>query len=298
MRYWWASQGRNYETAIEEGTLWSCPEADGSLPDDRASLKEMKQGDIVFHYFGPYVRAVSVVAEEWQDFERPSGYEQQEGESNKGWLVRVYSIATGLQIHRDRAAALTASGEHNGPFNEAGKPQHRYLTPLSDEEGKALLAEAGVSAPLSSAGSLRGLPGDVWGVEEDDPGMTTIRVEQAHLRKHLLRGRQNAPCSICGEDLPARLLIAGHIKPRGKCTEEERMDHERSAMLICALGCDALYEWGYIIVGEDGRIHAGQPAETKRIQDAVDVLVGHLCSAFNDHTAENFAENSRLMLAV
>ncbi|WP_427018756.1 hypothetical protein ACQCSX_09605 [Pseudarthrobacter sp. P1] len=296
MRYWWAGHGRNYEAAIEEGTLWSCPDADGALPEDRTVLKEMTPGDIVFNYFRPYIRAVSVLAEEWHDFPRPHGYEKQDGEGDDGWLVRVLAIETGLQIHRDRAAGLTAFHQR-GPFTPAGNAHQRYLSPLSDEEGAALLAEAGVSLPQPSMGSLRGLPGDVWGVEDDDPGMTTIRVEQAHLRKHLLRGRQNAPCSICGEDLPARLLIAGHIKPRGKCTEEERMDHERSAMLICALGCDALYEWGYILVGEDGRIHAGQPAETKRIEDAVDVLVGKLCSAFNEHTAESFAENSRLMLA-
>ncbi|MGA7205167.1 MAG: hypothetical protein WBX27_11110 [Specibacter sp.] len=297
MHYWWVSHGRNYEQAIADGTLWTCPDPDGEVPDDRILLKEMRTGDIVFNYFGPYIRAVSIVNEKWQSAPRPDGYEPQLGESDEGWLVRTHPLAEGLQVHRERAADITAA-DGPGPFNAAGKPHQKYVSALTAEEGQALLEQCGVTAPQTSAGSLRGLPASVWGADEpDDSTLTTIRLEQAFLRKNLLRGRLKAPCSLCGEEMPARLLIAGYIKPRSHCSEEERMDYTSCAMLTCALGCDALYEWGYIVVGDTGRIRAGQPAETERIGEAVERLVGRNCTAFNEQTSECFAENERLMLA-
>lgn len=297
MHYWWASHGRNYEQAITEGTLWNSQGPVGEEHGDTVFLKEMRRGDVVFNYFGPYIRAVSVVSEKWQNAPRPEGYEQQLGEGDDGWLVRTTPLAEGLRVHRERAAGITADGEP-GPLNAAGKPIHRYISALTDEEGQALLNECGVTAPQTSAGSLRGLPGSAWGADEpDDQTLTTIRLEQAYLRRHLLRGRLKAPCAICGAELPARLLIAGYIKPRSHCSEEERMDYAGCAMLTCALGCDALYEWGYVVVGPEGLIRAGQAAETERIEDAVNRLVGRRCSAFNEQTTKCFAENERLMLA-
>lgn len=301
MKYWWVSHGRNYETAIHDGTLWSCPDPQGDPDGTRELIKELRKGDVVFNYFGPYVRAVSVVLERWQDSPRPEGYEKHPDEPDMGWLVRTHPLAENLQLHRERAADITGTEEPETdepkPFNAAGKPQQRYISPLSVEEGQELLAEAGVTAPQSSATSLRGLPGSAWGADEPDKKtLTTIRLEQAHLRKNLLRGRLTAPCAICGEQFPARLLIAGHIKPRPDSTDEERLDFERNAMLTCALGCDALYEWGYIVVDAKGRIKAGQPAETPRIEEAVEALVGRNCTAFDEGTAESFAENKRLMM--
>ena len=297
MHYWWVSHGRNYERAITEGTVWICPGPEGELAGDREHLKEMRRGDVVFNYFGPYIRAVSVVNEEWQDAPRPEGYEPQLGEGDAGWLVRTTPLAEGLRVHRERAADITADGSP-GPLNAAGKPHQRYMTVLTDEEGQALLTECGVSAPQTSAGSLRGLPGSAWGTEEPDvQTLTTIRLEQAYLRKNLLRGRLKAQCAVCGEELPARLLIAGYIKPRPNNSEEERRDYAASSMLTCALGCDALYEWGYVVVDSTGNIRAGQPAETGRVERAVQHLVGRNCTAFNENTAARFAEHERLMLA-
>ncbi|WP_218713223.1 HNH endonuclease [Arthrobacter sp. BF1] len=296
MNYWWVSHGRNYEAAIHDGMLWNCPDPNGDPEADRGRIKDMRRGDIVFNYFGPYVRAISAVLEKWQDSPRPEGFEKQLDEPDQGWLVRTHPLAENLQLHRQRAADITAVGEP-GPFNAAGKPQQRYIFALTTEEGQELLAEAGIMGPQSSASSLRGLPGSAWGTDEpDEKTLTTIRLEQAHLRKNLLRGRQTAPCAICGEHFPARLLIAGHIKPRPECSEEERLDFEHNAMLTCALGCDALYEWGYIVVDAKGRITAGQPTETPRIEATVEALVGRNCTAFTESTAESFAENKRLML--
>jgi len=49
------------------------------------------------------------------------------------------------------------------------------------------------------------------------------------------------------------LLIASHIKPRNLCSHEERL-HPNIATLMCLLGCDSLYERGYLRVRDDGVI--------------------------------------------
>ncbi|MGB6120946.1 MAG: hypothetical protein WBG80_03475, partial [Bacteroidota bacterium] len=78
------------------------------------------------------------------------------------------------------------------------------------------------------------------------------RTEQPKLRKFLLGGRENANCFLCGRNLSASLLVAAHIKPRRECSPEERRDLSDVA-LMCRLGCDSLFELGFITV-RDGRL--------------------------------------------
>ena len=67
------------------------------------------------------------------------------------------------------------------------------------------------------------------------------------------------------------------------------------AMLVCSLGCDALFEQGYIVVGENGRMRRGRPAETKDLERAVDLLIGKVCTAHNDLTEANFKAHRTLV---
>ena len=56
-----------------------------------------------------------------------------------------------------------------------------------------------------------------------------------------------APCSICGESLPEDMLVAAHIKKRSQCSHQEKLDPQ-VVVLMCKLGCDSLYEYGYLSV--------------------------------------------------
>jgi hypothetical protein len=80
------------------------------------------------------------------------------------------------------------------------------------------------------------------------------RLEQHQLRGKLLQGEAVGCCRLCGIELPAALLIASHIKPRNLCSHKERM-HPNVATLMCVLGCDSLYEHGYLRVRDDGAIY-------------------------------------------
>lgn len=87
--------------------------------------------------------------------------------------------------------------------------------------------------------------------ELDRTGTTTYRVEQGILKRTLMGGRPAGECGLCGRLVPAPLLIGAHIKKRSRCSDAERRDLANVAMLMCSLGCDDLYERGYLGV-EDG----------------------------------------------
>jgi len=82
----------------------------------------------------------------------------------------------------------------------------------------------------------------------DQAAVVLARREQAILRQYLFHGREFGICDICGENLPVSLLVAAHIKPRAKCSDTERRDHINNVVSMCLLGCDALFERGWVVV--------------------------------------------------
>ncbi len=297
MNYWWASQGMNYDEAIREGTLWTCPRAGKNTDRARLLIQSLQPGDIVFHYQKSHLRAVSRVTAPWRPWSRPEENPKvYPEEGDDGWLVTVDPLQTGLTLHYSRAAELIRNGP-GSPINAAGHPQQKFLSALSEEDGRSLLNELGVDAPALTSEGLYGRPDEWDGEDTDGVSLGTVRQEQADLRKYLLASRSAAPCSICGEDRPAKLLVAGHIKPRSACTEEERRDFRSVAMLLCSLGCDALFGWGYIYVDNAGLVRRGITAETTDVQAAVDLLIGKTCSAHNEQTAPRFAAHAELSCA-
>ncbi|PVE19203.1 hypothetical protein DDA93_05180 [Arthrobacter sp. Bz4] len=257
-------------------------------------IQSLQPGDKVFHYQKSYLRAVSRVATSWQPWSRPEENPKvYSAENDDGWLVTVDPIQTGLALHYSRAAELIRNGP-GSPINAAGHPQQKFLSALSEEDGRSLLHELGMAASAAMMDGLYGRPDEWDGGETDEVSLGTVRQEQADLRRHLLNGRPIASCSVCGEERPAKLLVAGHIKPRNSCTEEERKNFRSVAMLVCSLGCDALFGWGYIYVDPEGYVRRGVPAETKDVEAAVDLLIGKHSGAHNEQTARNFAAHAEL----
>lgn len=79
------------------------------------------------------------------------------------------------------------------------------------------------------------------------------RGEQTALKRRLLQG-STGQCALCGRTLPGTFLIAAHIKKRAMCSDEEKRDLADIAMLACTLGCDAVYEHGYVSVTAEGAV--------------------------------------------
>ncbi|MUN62113.1 hypothetical protein GMA12_02960 [Kocuria sediminis] len=73
------------------------------------------------------------------------------------------------------------------------------------------------------------------------------------------------------------------------------MDFAGAAMLVCALGWNALFKWGYIFANLTGRVRCGRPAETADLQGGVDLLIGKACAAHNAVTKGNFEVHRTLV---
>ncbi|QWV96094.1 hypothetical protein KP005_11955 [Geomonas nitrogeniifigens] len=84
----------------------------------------------------------------------------------------------------------------------------------------------------------------------DERTSVLSRKEQSFLRKHLFRKKVTNFCGICGKEYPVELLVAGHIKPRSKCSIDEKLDYKNIVMPVCKMGCDDLYEKGYISISK------------------------------------------------
>jgi hypothetical protein len=110
---------------------------------------------------------------------------------------------------------------------------------------------------------------------------TSGRKEQGMLRELHLKNKNTGTCSICGSELPANLLVAAHIKKRAECSLKEKKDFHNIATLMCLLGCDALFENGYIGVKE-GKIVSLRTGSTVNAQSHASMLLGADCKDWKD----------------
>lgn len=299
MQFWWASQGKNYAIAIGQGSLWTTPWHDGTLRKDRALIKDMRVGEIVFHYANGNVRAVSRVVADWVPGIRPDGYPKvSDRDLDAGWLVRVEPIATGLKLGFHELSSLITVGAP-GPLDKDGSPQQKYLSAINGVDGRNLLHKLGINIEAGATA----VDGEAHREEIWDLGATDAvsigrrRREQGRLRAYLLNGRTTNECALCGRVLPASMLVAAHIMPRAKSVEEQRKNFASIAMLACSLGCDAIFELGYIVVDEAGIIRSGRSAETVALKEIIAGLVGRRCTAHTRKTAQQFSDRARLVSA-
>jgi hypothetical protein len=119
----------------------------------------------------------------------------------------------------------------------------------------------------------------------DSDAKGTGRKEQGKLQEIHVKKKKPRICSICGSELPANLLVAAHIKKRSKCSLDEKKDLHNVATPMCALGCDSLFEKGYIGV-DKGKVVAIKPPSTNNAQSHIGMLLGHDCKDWKDGNKE------------
>jgi len=114
------------------------------------------------------------------------------------------------------------------------------------------------------------------------------RKEQALLSAYLFGSNMVDECCMCHRVLPVNLLVTGHIKPRSECNDAEKKDLN-NVMPICTLGCDKLFEDGYIYVNEIGNI---LKSSVKKIpvdlREFIENLIGKQCLSFNKENLKYF----------
>lgn len=152
---------------------------------------------------------------------------------------------------------------------------------LESNTGSLLTSASDVSNALAAFNGLEG--------ELDVSSTAKRRKEQSLLRTILLKNKATECCALCGRDLPVDLLVIGHIRKRHSCTSEMKKDLA-NVMPVCLLGCDRLFENGYVVVNAKGAIQAGLPGKiVPSIQPAIQLLVDKQCSAWSE-TADGYFE--------
>lgn len=114
------------------------------------------------------------------------------------------------------------------------------------------------------------------------------RVEQSFLRRILFGSADESVCSLCGRLLPTGLLVAAHIKPRSECTRAERLDFENIVFGLCVLGCDALYERGFVSVLGEGRICISDADGPRTLKGILRSFQGKTCVTWTESGAHYF----------
>ena len=118
--------------------------------------------------------------------------------------------------------------------------------------------------------------------------ITLVRREQGLLRAMLFADREIGRCGICSREFPTSLLVAAHIKPRAKCNDDERRDVANNILPLCMLGCDTLFEQGYISVKAGCVIAGPKLADTPEVKSRVKALVDSQCKYWSIDSKKYF----------
>ncbi|MRG48582.1 HNH endonuclease [Chitinophaga sp. SYP-B3965] len=117
--------------------------------------------------------------------------------------------------------------------------------------------------------------------------LVDMRVEQQYLKQLLFRDKHIGTCGICNKVYPVSLLRASHIKKRSKCILKERINRN-IVMPMCIMGCDGLYEEGYISVRKGKVVNMKKTPVTEAVNSLLSSLTGNKCSFYNESTKAFF----------
>lgn len=114
------------------------------------------------------------------------------------------------------------------------------------------------------------------------------RKEQGLFRKFLLGDSYNGECAICGRELPVEFMWCSHIKKRSYCSKDEKLDYKGNIVPMCKLGCDDLFEKGYIGVNGNGIVSILKLTGNGTMDKIINELSGKRCSYFNEYRKKYF----------
>ena len=123
---------------------------------------------------------------------------------------------------------------------------------------------------------------------------TQSRKEQGILRGILFKGVSEVKCAICHRTFPTDLMVAAHIKPRSKCSTQERKN-PNVVMPVCKVGCDDFFEKGYLIVNRSGVIHINEEFNySNELKTVLSELNQKRCTHFNEETEVFFSYKRKI----
>lgn len=112
------------------------------------------------------------------------------------------------------------------------------------------------------------------------------RKEQKKLRQALRRESTVAACAICTRVFTWDFLVVAHIKKRSLASSSERADLP-NVVPMCLLGCDALFERGFVGI-KKGRVVTLKQPDTEDLSNFVATIEGKMSGWLNADTEKYF----------
>ncbi|MFG2918846.1 hypothetical protein ACGF0D_38920 [Kitasatospora sp. NPDC048298] len=301
-----AASKRNLEISLRE-SLWGWKQYIADTADTPRVLAALKAGDyLLLGHRGPNAR---VPHGGWSDAVlRELAVARVTGpvtlQTTSMWPDDVYPVRVPLDV---LGIETSVSGDELGAeamealrlsANKQGAPvpvPDEVLDRFMDSMGRRPIQEGGPEAGLPASTDLPGSDLTDPAVryldldpDSDRPTRTFAHRETAGLR-HVLFTKPTAECALCGRTLPTGLLRAAHIRKRSQSNLEQR-SHLANVMAVCVLGCDALFEDGFVLVTAEGRVEASPKAGmSEDLLAAAEAIAGRQCTAHSEASEEYFA---------
>ncbi len=168
-------------------------------------------------------------------------------------------------------------------FLDAAPIVREYLNTTGKSSSAIDLTDPAINAQLDMLTEGVVAAGDVY-------RLAKFRQEQGQLRAKMLAGRLSVSCCICGKEYPATAITTAHIKKRSECTQRER-EHVQVVTPMCYLGCDFLYEQGYVYVDQGGKVRRNTAKATdpaSQLHARIAEVEGNDCLEFTEHNARYY----------
>lgn len=264
MKHYIVMQGKTYEEERNAKIIWS-PQEDknGNIPHSWLRMKEVNEGDRIFHYVKGEIVAMSVALSNCEVDNKPSSLELYEQWGDAGFLVKLnyYELEKPLSIRKYFEEIQPVLPTKYSPFQQNGSGNQGYLYPCNDELAIKLIDV--ISDENLPQFEERGLESEndternklISVIKETETeAKRKIRIGQNQFKK-ALTPLWNNQCALCNVKLPA-LLRASHSKPWKDCSNEERLN-PYNGVLLCS-NHDVLYDRGYITFDETGKIQISE----------------------------------------
>jgi len=129
---------------------------------------------------------------------------------------------------------------------------------------------------------------DIQGHLTDGTGTRPTRLEHKYIVRQLFQGKLTGRCCICHNEYPRHLLVAAHIKKRSACSTKEKLDIENIAAPMCRLGCDPLFEHGYLAVRNGKVIKHPSREMTEATASYVERVLGNQVTGWSKKNRKYF----------
>ncbi|MEV7830362.1 hypothetical protein AB0P12_06995 [Streptomyces subrutilus] len=282
----------NLNIGLDEG-LWGWHESTLDKAGGRSNVQSLQPGDfVVLAHGGPQPR---VAPGGWRDavlkrvvvaqVTKPY-FQSQE----IVWKDSVYPERIGIDVLDEE---LDVAGR------DLGDAAAEALRLSANKQGSAVLL-SGVAALAHFATELPVVADPAQfdlnavtvishGGAESAIAQILTRREQSKIRKAMLNGATEFSCALCGKILPARFIRAAHIKRRAHASRDERL-HMANIMPACLLGCDELFEHGYVYVTSTGTVAlGGNHSTTPDLVEAAKALDGLIVTIYGPQREPYFA---------